>query len=131
VSVTGYDGQTTRLQYDAFGRLTAVVAPEDADDKPTVVYSRAESAPLSRVVSETRIWSGKEDVEPCEELYDGSGRKRGTLARDGNGRWVLARILLRRAGIGASLAAGAVRRAGRSSDRRAGDLSCPLPSSGQ
>ena len=92
-SATDYAGQTTGYEYDAFGRLTKIVKPGDSAVRPTVQYSYVVASPLSRVVTESRVVSGKDDVERSETLVDGGGRERGTLTRDGD-RWIFAGVSL-------------------------------------
>lgn len=89
LSVTGFDGQTTALAYDALGRLTAIARPGDTLDAPTLAYEYVLSAPLSRIVTRSRIWSGKADVEVHESLIDSRGKNRGRMLRDDADRWVL------------------------------------------
>lgn len=89
LSVKGFDGQTTLVGYDAFGRVTAIARPGDTLDRPTLAYEYRPDAPLSRVITQTRMWSGKDDVETSETLIDARGRTRGRLVRDDSGRWVL------------------------------------------
>jgi RHS repeat-associated protein len=93
LAVTDYAGQTTRYEYDPLGRLTKVVKPGDTEAAPTVEYAYEARAPLSRVVTTARVRSGEGDVERSEVLFDGSGRKRGTLTRDGD-RWIFAGVSL-------------------------------------
>ncbi|HEU4406811.1 MAG TPA: toxin TcdB middle/N-terminal domain-containing protein [Polyangiaceae bacterium] len=94
VSVTGYGGNVTAFGYDALGRLASVVRPGDTAGRPTLRYAYEQGAPLSRVVTERRLWSGRDEVETSEDLVDGLGRKRGTLTADGSGRWSLAGVAL-------------------------------------
>ncbi len=94
VEVTGYSGQTTHLGHDPFGRIAWVARPGDSAERPTVRYQYLEGAPLSRIVTEQRIWSGRDDVDYAEDVVDGAGRKRGSLVRDDAGRWVLAGVSL-------------------------------------
>ncbi len=93
-SATGCDGQTTTYAYDPFGRLTAVVRPGDSLAAPTVSYSYLVSPPLSRVITDRRVATESDPDEQSEDLVDGLGRKRGTLTRDENSRWVLAGVSL-------------------------------------
>lgn len=102
-AVTEYNGQTTRYGYDSFGRLTTVVRPGDSDALPTALHSYRVEAPLSRIVTQLRVNSGKEEVEHTETLQDGLGRKRGALTTDA------ARTLL--AGVNLYDSRGNVRRA--------------------
>lgn len=89
LSLTLYNGQTTSMQYDAFGRIVALVRPGDSLDRPTQSYRYIEGAPLSRIVTSKRVWSGRDDVEVHETLVDGFGRDRGTLVLGDGGKWVL------------------------------------------
>jgi len=94
LQVTTYDGQSTSFAYDPFGRLAAVIEPGDTSEQPTRSYAYVEAAPLSRVITERRVWPGRSEVEHTEDLYDGLARKRGSLTADENGRWVLAGVAL-------------------------------------
>ncbi|HEU4404594.1 MAG TPA: toxin TcdB middle/N-terminal domain-containing protein [Polyangiaceae bacterium] len=94
LSVTGYAGETTAFRYDALGRLVSVVRPGDSEASPTLRYAYVQGSPLSRVVTEARVWPGRAEVERSEDLVDGLGRKRGTLTADEGGRWVLAGVQL-------------------------------------
>ncbi len=89
VAVTAYNGETTRYRYDAFGRLSEVIKPGDSAELPTISYSYEVGAPLSRVITESRVRSGEEELERSEAVFDGLGRKRGTFTRDGE-RWLWA-----------------------------------------
>ncbi len=91
-SVTDYAGQVTSFAYDALGRLTAVFKPGDRENEPSVRYGYEVAAPLSRVITETRVWAGRDDFERTDLLFDGLGRKRGALTRDSTERWVLAGV---------------------------------------
>ena len=100
LAVTEYNGQTTRYEYDPFGRLTAIFRPGDTDDAPTVRYGYVARAPLSRVITEARVGTDMDasdapgdSVERSEKLVDGLGRERGTLSQDGE-RWLLAGVSL-------------------------------------
>lgn len=92
-SATDYAGATTAYEYDAFGRLTKIVKAGDSSAMPTVRYEYLVASPLSRIVTESRVISGKDGVERSETLLDGGGRERGTLTRDGE-RWILAGVSL-------------------------------------
>ena len=93
-SAVDYDGQTSSFEYDVFGRLTAAILPGDSSALPTIKYTYLPAAPLSRVVTDARIWSGQAACEHSEALMDGFGRKRGSLTEDDGGRWVLAGVSL-------------------------------------
>jgi YD repeat-containing protein len=93
LAVREYNGKETRYRYDAFGRLTKVIRPGDSIDLPTTAYTYQAEAPLSRVITEARVEIGKPTVERSETLFDGLGRSRGTLTKDGD-RWVLAGVSL-------------------------------------
>ncbi|HVU01415.1 MAG TPA: FG-GAP-like repeat-containing protein [Polyangiaceae bacterium] len=92
-SVTGYDGETTRYRYDALGRLVAVERPGDDETRPTVSYEYDERAPLSRITTRSRRISGEDAVDVSEVLYDGLGRARAELAKEGD-RWALSGVSL-------------------------------------
>ena len=92
VNVTAYNGQTTSVSYDAFGRVTAFVKPGDSTERPTDRYQYLPSAPLSRVVIERRSWNGRDDVERSEVVVDGASRKRAALTAGDGGRWILGDI---------------------------------------
>jgi RHS repeat-associated protein len=93
LAATDYGGATTHYEYDAFGRLTKVIKPGDSSRAPTVTYSYEAHAPLARVIAETRLRSGESAVDRSEVLFDGLGRKRGTLTRD-DAEWILAGVTL-------------------------------------
>ena len=90
-SVTTYNGQERRYTYDDFGRVTKVVEPGDTEELPTIEYRYEVASPLSRVVTLSRVQSGKEAVERSETVFDGLGRKRATLTQD-EGKWVIAGV---------------------------------------
>ncbi|MET0410732.1 MAG: toxin TcdB middle/N-terminal domain-containing protein, partial [Polyangiaceae bacterium] len=92
LSLVEYNGQTTRFQYDALGRLSAIVKPGDADDEPTLSYEYQLTAPLSRVITRARAGDTANDIEHSETLFDGLGRERASLTRADEGRWVLAGV---------------------------------------
>jgi len=91
LSVTGYNGRTTTVLYDAFGRVTALVRAGDSEDKPTATYAYQQANPLSRVITTRRTWPGRDDTEVTEELVDGLARKRGSLELS-TGQWVLGQV---------------------------------------
>jgi RHS repeat-associated protein len=92
LSVTGYNGQTTSVEHDAFGRVVALIRPGDSRERPTIRYAYEARAPLSRIVTERRVWAGGGDVEVTEEYVDGLGRKRASLDKVGGGTWALAEV---------------------------------------
>jgi RHS repeat-associated protein len=94
LAVTDYAGQVTRFQYDELGRLTGVVKPGDDANAPTTTYRYELGAPLSRIITESRVSSSPLVVEHSETLIDGLGRKRGTLTQADDRRWVLAGVVL-------------------------------------
>ena len=118
LAVTEYNGQLTRFQYDALGRLTGVVKPGDTSDRPSISYSYQPGAPLSRVVTESRVSSGPDQIERTEAVFDGLGRKRTSLTRDEKERWVMA-------GVGLLDARGQARRALRPRFVTAADVASP------
>ncbi len=91
-SVTEYNGQLTRFRYDALGRLTNIFKPGDSTEQPSISYAYQPAAPLSRVITESRVTSGQEQIERTEAVFDGLGRKRASLTRDEKARWVLAGV---------------------------------------
>jgi RHS repeat-associated protein len=103
LAYTAYNGQVSSYGYDALGRLVSIVFPGDSAERPTERYSYQLGAPVSRVTSDARIWSGRDDVEHREQVYDGLGRARATFINDDDGRIVLE-------GIGFFDARGSVRR---------------------
>ncbi|HWZ89072.1 MAG TPA: hypothetical protein VNW92_09490, partial [Polyangiaceae bacterium] len=117
-SVTEYNGQAIQFRYDALGRLTGVIKPGDAGDLPSISYSYQPGAPLSRVVTESRVSSGKDEIERTEAVFDGLGRKRASLTRDESERWVLA-------GVGLLDSRGQARRALRPRFVAAADVAAP------
>ncbi|HEY6725434.1 MAG TPA: RHS repeat-associated core domain-containing protein, partial [Polyangiaceae bacterium] len=94
LSAKEYNGEVTRFEYDALGRLTAIFKPGDQEGKPTVSYEYRHGNPLSRVVTKARFGSGTNDFEETQVLTDGLGRKRGALTRADEERWVLAGVEL-------------------------------------
>jgi hypothetical protein len=68
---------------------TTVVRPGDSWERPTERYAYLLGAPLSRVTTDARVWSGRDDVEHSEVIYDGLGRSRAGFANDDDGRIVL------------------------------------------
>ena len=83
------NGHTTRLFYDALGRLTSRVLPGDTEALPTEQYHYTLGAPLSSVTTERRREHGRTEVEVGVRYVDGLGRAVATLTRDGTRRWVL------------------------------------------
>lgn len=79
VEAVDFGGVRTEYRYDAFGRLASVVRPGDTPELPTIAYEYVEESPLSRVVTIGRRASGGVEVDRREDLYDGLGRKRGSL----------------------------------------------------
>jgi len=104
LAFTNFNGSVSSFQYDPLGRVTAIVKPGDSIEKPTLHYVYELGAPLSRVSTEARKWSGHDEVELAFSVFDGMGRKRATFADDGNGRYAVS-------GIGFLDARGNVRRA--------------------
>ena len=94
IAVTDYAGQVTRFQYDELGRLTGIIKPGDELDAPTTTYRYELDAPLSRIVTESRVSNAPLVVEHSETLIDGMGRKRGTLTQADDNKWVLAGVML-------------------------------------
>ncbi|MBI2392838.1 MAG: VCBS repeat-containing protein [Deltaproteobacteria bacterium] len=92
VSFTNFNGAVSSFGYDALGRVVSIVKPGDSVEKPTVRYAYELSAPLSRVSTEARKFSGHDDVERAFSIVDGLGRKRAMFADDGNGRWAVSDI---------------------------------------
>jgi RHS repeat-associated protein len=93
LSATAYNGQTSTITYDPFGRVAAVVRPGDSGDKPTVRYSYEQGSPLSRVKTEKRLWNGHDDVETSMDYVDGLGRRRASVEPFGQ-KFVVANISL-------------------------------------
>ncbi|MBI2390510.1 MAG: VCBS repeat-containing protein [Deltaproteobacteria bacterium] len=92
LSFTNFSGAVSTFRYDALGRVTALVKPGDSLEKPTLQYTYEVSAPLSRVTTEARKWSGHDEVERAFALFDGLGRKRADFADDGGGRWTVSGV---------------------------------------
>lgn len=92
VSFTNFNGAVSTFAYDALGRVAAIVKPGDTHERPTLRYTYELSAPLSRVTTEARVWSGRDDIDRAFALYDGFGRKRADLATAGDGRWVVSAV---------------------------------------
>ena len=93
VQVTDYGGSVTRYDYDTFGRLVTVVRPGDREGLPTLQYSYEVGAPLSRIITEARVVSGKQAVERREDVLDGLGRKRASFVHDAE-LWLKAGVSL-------------------------------------
>lgn len=89
VAVEAYNGSKTIAQYDALGRLAKLVKPGDSLDLPTLQIRYELAAPLSRVVTASRVHSGSAGVDYSVGYVDGMGRKRGTLFALGAGRFAL------------------------------------------
>jgi len=89
VGFTNFNGAATSFAYDPFGRISIIVKPGDSIERPTLRYGYEFGAPLSRVSTEARTWSGHDQVERAFALFDGAGRKRATAAEDANGRWAV------------------------------------------
>jgi RHS repeat-associated protein len=89
LSFTARNGQVTSWGYDPLARLTTVVRSGDTWERPTERYAYLLGAPLSRVTTDARVWSGRDDVEHSEVIYDGLGRSRAGFANDDDGRIVL------------------------------------------
>jgi RHS repeat-associated protein len=89
LTFTNFNGAVSTFNYDAVGRVVSVVRPGDSLERPTMRYAYELGAPLSRVSTEARKWSGHDDVERAFTLVDGAGRKRASFADDGNGRWAV------------------------------------------
>ncbi|MCU0692995.1 MAG: FG-GAP-like repeat-containing protein, partial [Polyangiaceae bacterium] len=94
LSVTGYEGQTTRYEYDPLGRLIAVYHAGDPPGLPTNRYTYVVSPPVSRVITERRVSQGEDRIERSETLVDGASRTRGVLTLNDDGRWVLSGVSL-------------------------------------
>jgi len=94
LSITGYDGQTTTLRYDALARLVAMERPGDSPGAPSVRYSYETLPGLSRVITERRVSLGGDLWERTEELYDGLGRRRAALTKADEGTWALGGVVL-------------------------------------
>jgi RHS repeat-associated protein len=92
LSVTAYDGQVSRFVYDPLGRVTDVYKPGDPDGQPSIRYTYVEHAPLSRIITERRIWTGRPEIEHSETLFDSLSRKRGALLREDGGKWVFTAV---------------------------------------
>ncbi|HMA95105.1 MAG TPA: RHS repeat-associated core domain-containing protein [Polyangiaceae bacterium] len=89
-SLTEPNGHETRVQYDALGRVTAIVKPGDSDERPTLRFERVVASPLSSVVTRAREQSGTDNVLDTVEVVDGLGRKRGSFSESTQpGNWIL------------------------------------------
>jgi YD repeat-containing protein len=93
LTATAYNGKTTAIAYDPFGRVAAVARPGDSLEKPTVRYTYELAAPLSHITTEKRVWSGRDDVERSEDFVDGLGRRRASVEPFGQ-KFVVANIKL-------------------------------------
>lgn len=88
VRVTGFSGDVTRYTYDPLGRLEKIIRPGDTEALPTIAYRYVQGAPLSRVITEKRTWSGKDTVERSEIVSDGGSRRRAVFTHLADGRIV-------------------------------------------
>ncbi|WP_126556624.1 RHS repeat-associated core domain-containing protein [Dictyobacter kobayashii] len=74
------NGQSTAYQYDVLGRLTAVAAPGDTLDSPTITYAykntctQGSTAPCLELDTTTRQISGGTQTVTTQQWYDGQGR---------------------------------------------------------
>lgn len=93
-SIVDYAGQRIAFRYDVLGRVTEVYKPDDPEGEPSTRYTYVLASPLSRVVTDSRVWHGRSELERSEVLFDGLGRKRAALTRESNERWVLAGVSL-------------------------------------
>lgn len=93
LSAFEYNGQKSRYEYDALGRLVKIWKPGDSASQPSTQYTYELGAKLSRILTDVRVWPGRDAMEHSEALFDGQGRKRGSLAQDGD-KWVLAGVTL-------------------------------------
>lgn len=89
LSFTTYNGSASAYRYDALGRITTVIKPGDSDERPTFRYGYELGAPMSRVTIESRVFSGRDDVEYSVNVFDGMSRRRATFVREAGGRWTV------------------------------------------
>ena len=76
LNVTDANNNSTAYEYDALGRITAVIKPGDSHSSPTMSYSYSDSdvgfaAPLK--ISSSLLMSGS-IYRPVDRYYDGLGR---------------------------------------------------------
>ncbi len=93
-SFTNFNGAVSSFGYDGLGRITTMVKPGDSPEKPTIRYGYEFGAPLSKVTTSARIFSGYEQTEDGVAFTDGLGRKRGAVTPAAGGRYVLAPVTL-------------------------------------
>ncbi len=91
-SFTNFNGAVTAFEYDGLGRLTAIVKPGDSSTRPTLRYAYDLGAPLSKVRTFARIFSGHDETEDSVAFTDGLGRKRGVVSQAAGGRYVLSPV---------------------------------------
>ncbi len=89
---SNFNGAVSSFEYDGLGRLTAIVKPGDSPERPTLRYSYELGAPLSKVRTFGRIFSGHDETEDSVAFTDGLGRKRGVVSPAAGGRYVLSPV---------------------------------------
>jgi RHS repeat-associated protein len=83
LTVTGFDGHTTSLTFDVFGRLTEIYVPGDPAGQPTSTYAYDLSNPISSITTTAHDnVAGAPDVIG-RVFFDGLGRKLGTYTPGG------------------------------------------------
>ncbi|WP_204753891.1 RHS repeat-associated core domain-containing protein [Herpetosiphon giganteus] len=74
-SVTDANGIITNAEYDAFGRMVALIKPGDSSTLPTVKAHYEDAKIPFHYWTETREHSGLSGVRIDSQFYDGIGRK--------------------------------------------------------
>jgi RHS repeat-associated protein len=82
LSHTDANDQTTQYSYDAFGRLTTVINPNDSMALPTISYQYAiNPMPPHSITSLARIVTGSTNTLMTTTFFDGVGRQRETATQ--------------------------------------------------
>ncbi len=89
LTLTDFNGNTSRFNYDQFGRLFQEYLPGDPDGEPTMSYQYNLGMPFSSIVSTAHPREGGLPGEPpvdviTTQYFDGIGRKLGMYENGGN-----------------------------------------------
>ncbi|MCB9643752.1 MAG: VCBS repeat-containing protein [Myxococcales bacterium] len=87
VESTDNNGQITSYRYDVFGRLTAVLKPGDATDKPSSRYRYEVKAPISQVIHESMSAPNGNYDRQVVQCVDGQGRLLANASLIGPGQY--------------------------------------------
>ncbi|HEY6722421.1 MAG TPA: toxin TcdB middle/N-terminal domain-containing protein, partial [Polyangiaceae bacterium] len=94
VAFWDFNGVVTRFEHDALGRLTAIAKPGDTVELPTVSYVYELGHPLSVILTDKRVSSGRPETERSYAVHDGLGRRRAGILMAEEDRWVLGAVSL-------------------------------------